>query len=138
MLTLNVILYRMHQNIMSWPSTFLYDNLLEADSSVATHVLRYIHNVTVNCEKCIGCKTMFSDLPGVMVTPLTSIPLIFVDTAGCNMNELDTTDEESKGNEGVWVSVCVSVYVSMHDTIIETHCTNLFCHWLRTAYCLYT
>ena len=41
-----------------------------------------------------------SDLSGVMVTPLTSVPLVFIDTAGCGMNELETPDEESKGNEG--------------------------------------
>ena len=75
---------------------------------------------------------MFSDLPGVMMTPLTSIPLIFVDTAGCNMNELDTTDEESKGNEGVCVCVhaceCVTCGYTMymHYSIIKAHCTNLF------------
>lgn len=45
---------------------------------------------------------LFSDLPGVMVTPLTNVPLIFIDTAGCNMTELDTPEEESKGNEGAY------------------------------------
>ena len=30
----------------------------------------------------------------------TSVPLVFIDTAGCDLHELDTTDEESKGNEG--------------------------------------
>ena len=45
-----VITCRMHQDIMSWPSEFLYDNLLEADSSVASHLLRsvcsgHIHGV---------------------------------------------------------------------------------------------
>ena len=44
---------------------------------------------------------LYSDLPGVMVTPLTSVPLVFIDTAGCDMCELDTPDEESKGNEGL-------------------------------------
>ena len=35
---------RMHRDIMSWPSEFLYDNLLEADSSVASHLLRSASN----------------------------------------------------------------------------------------------
>lgn len=37
-----VVTNRMHQRIMSWPSEFLYDDLLEADSSVASHLLRSV------------------------------------------------------------------------------------------------
>lgn len=37
-----VVTNRMHQDIMSWPSEFLYDNLLEAESSVASHLLRSV------------------------------------------------------------------------------------------------
>ena len=32
---------------------------------------------------------------------MTSIPLLFLDTAGLDIAELVTPDEESKGNEGV-------------------------------------
>ena len=39
---------------------------------------------------------IFSDLSGVIETSLTSVPLMFIDTVGCNMTELDTADEESK------------------------------------------
>ena len=39
----------MHQDIMSWPSMFLYDNLLEADSSVASHLLRYAGSIKNSC-----------------------------------------------------------------------------------------
>ena len=46
----------------------------------------------------------FSDLPGVEVTSLTRVPLVFLDTAGCDMTELDTPSEESKGNEGLSVT----------------------------------
>ena len=28
------------------------------------------------------------------------MPLVLVDTAGCGLEELDTSEEESKGNEG--------------------------------------
>lgn len=86
---------------MSWPSVFLYDDLLEPDSSVASHLLRsailFLCLVYI-VDKCFNS----SDLAGVELTPLTSIPLIFIDTAGCDMAELDTTDEESKGNESWW------------------------------------
>lgn len=30
----------------------------------------------------------------------TSIPLLLIDTAGCDLNELDLAEEVSKGNEG--------------------------------------
>ena len=32
---------------------------------------------------------------------VTEAPLLFIDTAGLDMLELDTPDEESKGNEGM-------------------------------------
>ena len=44
--------------------------------------------------------TVPSDLPGVTPTKESSIPLLFIDTAGCDLTELDTPSEESKGNEG--------------------------------------
>ena len=45
---------------------------------------------------------VFRDLDGVTETGETSVPLLFIDTAGCDLRELDTPDEESKGNEGTW------------------------------------
>ncbi len=39
-------------------------------------------------------------MTGVSSTCDTDIPLVFIDTAGLGVNELDTPDEESKGNEG--------------------------------------
>ncbi len=41
-----------------------------------------------------------SEMTGVSSTCDTDIPLVFIDTAGLGVNELDTPDEESKGNEG--------------------------------------
>lgn len=38
----------------------------------------------------------------VRETRETSIPLVFIDTAGCDLRELETPDEESKGNEGTY------------------------------------
>lgn len=32
----------------------------------------------------------------------TSIPLLLIDTAGCNLPELDLPQEVSKGNEGLY------------------------------------
>ncbi|XP_077177380.1 DNA-binding protein SMUBP-2 isoform X2 [Paroedura picta] len=72
--------YRMHQAIMHWASTEMYDGRLSAHQSVAQHLLK--------------------DLPGVASTEETSIPLLLIDTAGCGLFELEVEDEQSKGNEG--------------------------------------
>lgn len=72
--------YRMHELIMQWSSDRLYGGKLVAHSSVAAHLLR--------------------DLSGVEDNEDTAMPLLLIDTAGCGMVELDTPDDESKGNEG--------------------------------------
>ena len=70
----------MHQDIMTWPSDHLYGSKLEADASVAHHLLR--------------------DLPGVESTDDTSVALLLIDTAGCNMRENIGDDDISKANDG--------------------------------------
>uniref|UniRef100_T1J301 PH and SEC7 domain-containing protein 4 n=1 Tax=Strigamia maritima TaxID=126957 RepID=T1J301_STRMM len=72
--------YRMHELIMQWSSKNLYEDKLTAHSSVRTHLLK--------------------DLPEVNENEDTSTPILFIDTAGCNIFELDLVDEASKGNEG--------------------------------------
>ncbi|XP_071955518.1 DNA-binding protein SMUBP-2-like [Antedon mediterranea] len=72
--------YRMNDDIMRWSSQQLYDGKLVSHDSVATHLLK--------------------DLDHVTETEDTSIPLLFVDTAGCDMQELDLPEEVSRGNEG--------------------------------------
>ncbi|KAM6461611.1 DNA-binding protein SMUBP-2 isoform 2-T2 [Liasis olivaceus] len=72
--------YRMHQAIMQWASTEMYDGRLSAHCSVAQHLLK--------------------DLPGVTPTEETSIPLLLIDTAGCGLFELEAEEEQSKGNPG--------------------------------------
>ena len=77
---LNFISNRMNKIIMKWSSEQLYDARLQADASVAEHLL--------------------CDLEGVQKTDLTTVPLLLIDTAGCDLYELETPEEESKGNEG--------------------------------------
>ncbi|XP_066999150.2 DNA-binding protein SMUBP-2 [Anabrus simplex] len=72
--------YRMHADIMTWVSQEMYDKKLEADSSVEDHLLR--------------------DLPGVEETEETSSVLLFVNTAGCDLGEMEQDDAGSRGNEG--------------------------------------
>ncbi|WP_149495644.1 AAA domain-containing protein [Roseiconus lacunae] len=72
--------YRMHRDIMDFSSDEFYDGSLLADESVAEHRL--------------------CDLPGVETNELTMTPLMFVDTAGANLNEEIERDGESKYNAG--------------------------------------
>ncbi|PFX24396.1 DNA-binding protein SMUBP-2 [Stylophora pistillata] len=72
--------YRMNETIMKWSSEKLYGGRLNADSSVKSHLLK--------------------DLPGVQGTDETSLPLLLIDTAGCDVREKEVEDEVSKGNEG--------------------------------------
>ncbi|XP_053208164.1 DNA-binding protein SMUBP-2-like [Panonychus citri] len=67
--------YRMHQKIMEWSSKSFYSNKLTAHHSVKNQSMSKISNLT--------------DCP----------PLLLIDTAGCDMPELDHTSKESKGNE---------------------------------------
>uniref|UniRef100_A0A2C9JKU4 DNA helicase n=1 Tax=Biomphalaria glabrata TaxID=6526 RepID=A0A2C9JKU4_BIOGL len=72
--------YRMHQDIMEWASQQLYQGRLVAHPSVASHLL--------------------SDLVDVSDDEETTSPLLIIDTAGCDLYELDLPEEVSKGNEG--------------------------------------
>ncbi|KAH9507926.1 DNA-binding protein SMUBP-2 [Bulinus truncatus] len=72
--------YRMHQDIMTWASQQLYHGKLVAHPSVASHLLR--------------------DLKDVSEEEVTKFPLLVIDTAGCDLYELELSEEVSKGNEG--------------------------------------
>ncbi|KAK2848093.1 hypothetical protein Q7C36_009775 [Tachysurus vachellii] len=72
--------YRMNSAIMQWASEQMYQGKLTAHPSVEKHLLR--------------------GLAGVSHVEETSIPLLLVDTAGCGLNEMEDTDEQSKGNRG--------------------------------------
>lgn len=72
--------YRMHELIMRWSSDNLYGSKLLADPSVATHTLR--------------------SLPGVKEeSDVADLPLVFIDTAGCGLEET-VEEDESKSNAG--------------------------------------
>ncbi|KAL0968844.1 hypothetical protein UPYG_G00272620 [Umbra pygmaea] len=72
--------YRMNSNIMTWASEQMYQGKLTAHSSVENHLLR--------------------DMPGIASVEETITPLLLIDTAGCGLNEMEVTDEQSKGNQG--------------------------------------
>ncbi|XP_033743821.1 DNA-binding protein SMUBP-2-like [Pecten maximus] len=73
--------YRMHQVIMQWSSDKLYHSKLTAHPTVAGHLLSDLEDVNAEEEEA-------------------SLPLLLIDTAGCDLPEMDTPEEISKGNEG--------------------------------------
>lgn len=72
------IQYRMHEQIMTFPSREFYQGTLQAHDSVRQHRL--------------------SQLPEVMSTPLTEAPVTFIDTAGAGYDEELEPDGESRLN----------------------------------------
>ncbi len=78
--TLLRVQYRMHEDIMRFPSESFYDGQLIADESVAQHVA--------------------DELPGVASTPLTGKPVTYVDTAGAGFDEQWNELLESRENRG--------------------------------------
>ncbi len=72
--------YRMHADIMDFSSRMFYVGSQVAHPSVQAHVL--------------------SDLPGVAATPLTTVPVHFVDTAGAGHDDEPETDGDSRLNPG--------------------------------------
>lgn len=68
--------YRMHQQIMQFPSDFLYESKLTAASQVATHLL--------------------SDLDHVQEDEDTSTPVLFLDTQGGDFPEAPVDAEQTK------------------------------------------
>ena len=78
--TLLRVQYRMHEDIMKFPSDEFYEGKLIAHESVAKHVA--------------------SELPGVSPADLTSRPVTFVDTAGAGYEESWNELLESRENKG--------------------------------------
>ncbi|CAB4058726.1 IGHMBP2 [Lepeophtheirus salmonis] len=78
------IQYRMNNSIMNWSSKEFYESKLKAGSDE------------------VG-KRVLIDLPGIENNEETSVPIILIDTAGCDMHEFVADGDEengSKGNEG--------------------------------------
>ncbi|XP_042224087.1 DNA-binding protein SMUBP-2-like isoform X2 [Homarus americanus] len=70
--------YRMNNLIMQWASSAMYQNRLVAHPSVASHLLNQLKDVKTSED--------------------TESALVLIDTAGCECWELDTSDDQSKGN----------------------------------------
>ena len=70
--------YRMHAAIMTFSSNYFYDGTLQADGSVAEHLL--------------------ADLPGVVGSELTDTAVTYIDTAGASYDEEVEPDGTSRLN----------------------------------------
>lgn len=77
--TLLNVQYRMHRDIMDFSSKSFYNGLIKADDTVASRLL--------------------TDFEYVKETEETSVPLVYIDTAGHDLIEIQD-DEESKFNDG--------------------------------------
>ncbi|KYR02964.1 AN1-type zinc finger-containing protein [Tieghemostelium lacteum] len=75
------IQYRMNKYIMNWSSQEFYQGHLEADQSVATHLL-------------------YSEKESIRKTIATTSPLLMIDTADCELEESEDKESESKFNQG--------------------------------------
>jgi predicted DNA helicase len=71
--------YRMHHDIMSFPSQEFYENALIAHESVANHLLQ--------------------DLPGISSGSLVESAIDYIDTAGASYDESIEADGESRLND---------------------------------------
>jgi len=98
--------YRMHLKIAEFPSKVMYESRLVTHSSVATHLLGHLPNITT---------TTLEDVQDALETPV-----VFFDTAGCEYFErLDgDSDEGSRCNENEativhnWVATLVSAGIT--------------------------
>lgn len=80
MQTLLRVQYRMHESIMGFSSEQFYEGKLIADESVRAHTA--------------------AELPGASSDELTSVPLVYIDTAGSGFEESWNDLLESRENEG--------------------------------------
>ncbi len=86
--------YRMHEAIMDWSSRALYDGKLTAHPSVRRHLL--------------------SDLESVASGAEGDLPLLLIDTAGCDLEETESEDDESRANPGE-----IEIVAAHVDRLIE-------------------
>nr|SZF06493.1 DNA-binding protein SMUBP-2 [Psoroptes ovis] len=102
--------YRMNKIIMNWPSSFFYENLLEADDSVADRRL-YLKNI---------------------IEPLSVIRLI--DTVGCSMYEMESEQQSlSKGNIYEVKLVCIAIKHLLDNGLSPTEIGVISPYRLQTS-----
>ena len=95
--SLLTVQYRMHERIMEWSSSALYEGKVEAHESVREHLLRDLPSVTVGAA------------------PDLEIPVLMIDTAGCDFEEEEDARGASKWNDGE-----VGIVVQHVERLLDT------------------
>lgn len=85
--------YRMNQLIMQFSSQSLYDGKLKAHQSVASHLLTDLPSVIAKRQTKLEEDVEEDD-------DMLSFPLVFFDTASCQMEESEDEESSSRSNEG--------------------------------------
>ena len=97
--------YRMNEDIMRWSSDEFYQSRLTAPHDVLTRRL--------------------TDLPGVKVEPVTQAPLVFIDTAGCEMYEDENDNEDAEKKSDIFALLSQSKSNQHEVRLIHHHITRL-------------
>ena len=98
--------YRMNEDIMRWSSDEFYQSRLTAPDDVR--------------------RRRLTDLPGVKADPVTQAPLVFVDTAGCEMYEDETDSEGGEKKAAGIFSMFAQSKSNQHEvSLIHHHITRL-------------
>ena len=61
---------------------------------------RYVDISSILSRNVDNSVCLSRDLDNVVEDEVSVLPLLFIDTAGCDMYELELPEEISKGNEG--------------------------------------
>ena len=96
--------YRMHEKIMRWSSDSFYGGKLVAADSVAGHTLASLPSVAA-AAKAAALDGSDSGDDNFDADDLVNIPLVFIDTAGCGLEEsngssLDKSSSSSSSGGG--------------------------------------
>lgn len=98
--------YRMNEDVMRWSSDEFYHSRLTAPDEVR--------------------RRRLTDLPGVKADPITEAPLVFIDTAGCEMYEDESESEGGVDKKvGVYGMFAQSKSNQHEVSLIHQHITRL-------------
>ncbi|MGA2030641.1 MAG: AAA domain-containing protein [Thermoguttaceae bacterium] len=104
-----IVQYRMHAAIMEFSSRQFYDGQLQADASVAGHLLSDLWPAAKEPQRGAGCQLATGAADWQSGPHLCSSPAEFIDTAGAGFEEEEEPDGESRRNPREAELVCRKV-----------------------------
>jgi len=97
------IQYRMHDRIMEWSSQEFYEGKLRSHPSVATHLLSGLISPTPTPNATHSTGDVSNEgrdnREDRDINGLLEVPMLMIDSAGCDMEESPQEEGESIGNE---------------------------------------